>query len=168
MPPPPPPTNPLSGNPLRTRGNLQEALRAILTPLAAFTSPGGAQVRLGETAVHYDETAANLEGFARPLWGLASLLGGGADFDGQQKWVDGLKAGTDPESDEYWGEVRDRDQRMVEMCPMGYWLALCGPGENGFWKDFSGKEKSNVVAWFGSVNTREVGSMNICLCPTSD
>ncbi|KAA8899491.1 hypothetical protein FN846DRAFT_909566 [Sphaerosporella brunnea] len=69
--------NPLASNPLRTRADLQEALKSLLEPLAAFTSPRGAQIRLGETATHYDQQAADLEGYARPLWGLAALLAGG-------------------------------------------------------------------------------------------
>jgi hypothetical protein len=154
----PPPNNPLASNPLRTLADLREALKSLLEPLAPFTSPHGAQIRLGETATHYDVKAANLEGYARPLWGLAALLAGGGEFEGAERWVEGLKAGTDPTSDEYWGEVRDCDQRMVEMCPMGFWLALAGPGESGFWKTLSEEEKDRIIAWFNSVNTREVSS----------
>ncbi|KAA8899488.1 hypothetical protein FN846DRAFT_172054 [Sphaerosporella brunnea] len=157
--------NPLASNPLRTRADLQEALKSLLEPLAAFTSPRGAQIRLGETATHYDQQAADLEGYARPLWGLAALLaggGGGGEFAGAaaERWVEGLKAGTDPSCEEYWGEVRDCDQRMVEMCPMGFWMALAGPGESGFWKTFTEEEKNRTVAWFNGVNTREMPNTN--------
>lgn len=117
-------------NPLETREDLQRAATSLLDPLALYTSPDGARIRLGcashsvsfifthlaltatiafrisDTATHYDEVAAQLEGFTRPLWGLASLLAGGGDYPGHERWVRGFAAGTDPESDEFWGYTR--------------------------------------------------------------
>ena len=154
------PENPLSATPLRTREDLAAACVSLLAPLASFTSPSGALIRLGSTATHYDDTAALLEGYARPLWGLAPLLAGGGKFEGAERWVEGLKAGTDPESAEYWGEVRDKDQRMVEMSPIGFWLALAGGGKDGFWKGFTDEEKKRVVDWIASINTREMPDTN--------
>lgn len=140
------------------RASVQTALLKLLHPLAPFTTPSGALIHLGETATHYDATAAALEGYARPLWGVAALLaGGGGDlFPESQRWVSGLLAGTDPESPEYWGEVRDKDQRMVEMAPVGWWLCMCGGGDKGFWRTFSEEERKRVVKWLSGVNERSV------------
>lgn len=102
------------------RASVQELLRTLLDPLEPFFSPNKARVRVpGATAVRFDQTASEVEGICRPLWGLACLLGGGGDYRGKQWWIDGIKAGTDPENAEYWGSPRDNDQRMVEMCPLG-------------------------------------------------
>lgn len=138
--------------------SVQNALISYLRPLLPFFTPRNATIHLGETATHYDSTAADLEGFARPLWGLAALhAGGGSDlFPEAELWVKGLIAGTDPESPEYWGEVRDKDQRMVEMAPIGWWLCMAGAGENGFWKRMTVKERANAVDWLYSVNERSV------------
>jgi hypothetical protein len=38
--------------------------------------------------------------------------------------VRGLAAGTDPEGDEYWGGAQAKDQRMVEMSPLSYAVAV--------------------------------------------
>jgi hypothetical protein len=64
------------------------------------------------------------ESFARPLWGLAAMLLGGGRYDGTERWVRGLAAGTDPASAEYWGASRAKDQRMVEMSPLSFAIAL--------------------------------------------
>ena len=70
-----------------------------------------------------------LEGFARPLWALASLIygsdQGSAAWKGAERWVSGLAAGTDPEGPEYWGGAQAKDQRMVEMSPLSFAIAMC-------------------------------------------
>ena len=96
----------------------------VLEPLAAHTSPGGALIDLSSTATHYDLRAVALETFARPLWGLTSLLVGGGRYDGVDRWVTGLANGTDPDGEEYWRSAKARDQRMVEMSPLSFALAL--------------------------------------------
>jgi hypothetical protein len=64
------------------------------------------------------------EAFARPLWGLAALLAGGGEYDGADRWVNGLAAGTDPDGAEYWGASKAKDQRMVEMSPLSFAIAI--------------------------------------------
>jgi hypothetical protein len=65
-----------------------------------------------------------LEAFARPLWGLTSLLLGGGEYAGAERWIRGLAAGTDPKSEEYWGGAKAKDQRMVEMSPLSFAIAM--------------------------------------------
>jgi len=96
----------------------------VLDALGPHTSPGGAFIDIGNTATHYDLRAVYLETFARPLWGLTSLLAGGDDYAGLDRWVKGFASGTDPKGDEYWGEARAKDQRMVEMSPLSFAIAL--------------------------------------------
>lgn len=101
----------------------------MLDPLLPHASPLGAQIDLSSTATHYDLRAVGLEGFARPLWGLASLLAGSergsAAYASAERWVTGLAAGTDPEGPEYWGGAQAKDQRMVEMSPLSFAIAMC-------------------------------------------
>ena len=93
-------------NPLKTRADLQRAATSLLDPLEKYTSPNGARIKLGYTATHYDDVAAQLEGFTRPLWGLSALLAGGGEYPGSERWTRGFAAGTDPASDEFWGNTR--------------------------------------------------------------
>jgi hypothetical protein len=96
----------------------------VLDALAPHTSPGGAFIDIGNTATHYDLRAVYLETFARPLWGLTSLLMGGDTYDGLKRWVQGLANGTNPQGPEYWDKARAKDQRMVEMSPLSFAIAM--------------------------------------------
>ncbi|AEO62828.1 uncharacterized protein THITE_2107505 [Thermothielavioides terrestris NRRL 8126] len=151
--------HPFSAIPLSDRASVQALLAALLDPLEPFFSPRKARVRCpGATAVRFDQTASEVEGFCRPLWGLACLLAGGGSYRGTQWWIDGIRAGTDPDdADEYWGYPRDNDQRMVEMCPLGYALAAAPQ----IWAGLSERERRNVEAWLGnSVNEKNMPNTN--------
>lgn len=112
--------HPFSKVEVTDRNSVQELVRTLLDPLEPFFSPNKARVRVpGATGVRFDQTASEVEGICRPLWGLACLLAGDGDYKGKTWWIDGIKAGTDPENPEYWHLPRDNDQRMVEMCPLG-------------------------------------------------
>lgn len=105
------------------RASVEELCRTVLDPLEPFFSPQKARVDPpGGTAVRFDHTASEVEGLLRPLWAVAALLAGGGKYENVEWWVQGIKAGTDPENPEYWGAPRDNDQRMVEMCPFGEFL----------------------------------------------
>ena len=98
---------PFSDNPLETKDDLSRFLTGLLDPLASHTSPGGARIHLGYTGTHFDEVAAHLEGFSRPIWGLSALLAGDGAYDGTERWVRGFTNGTDPDHEEFWGNMRD-------------------------------------------------------------
>ncbi|KAF3771014.1 hypothetical protein M406DRAFT_34350 [Cryphonectria parasitica EP155] len=140
------------------RASVQELLRTLLDPLEPFFSPQKARVRVpGATGVRFDQTASEVEGICRPLWGLACLLAGSGDYQGTKLWIDGIKAGTDPENPEYWGFPRDNDQRMVEMCPLGFALAVAPQ----IWDSMSEKERTNVENWLGnSINEKNMPNTN--------
>jgi hypothetical protein len=144
-------------SPLQARAQVVEACKSLLQPLLPFFSPGRTRVKLGATATRYDETGAQLEGFTRPLWGLAALLAGGEEFQGTEYWLQGLKNGTDPDHPEFWGYARDLDQRMVEMCPLGF--ALCVASKQ-LWEPLSEREKGNVQKWLGWINQKEMPNTN--------
>ncbi len=141
---------PLAG-PLRSRADLARALTALVEPLAAGTSPGGARVHLGESGVLFGDAAVGLEGFARPLWGLVPLALGG-DRSGHWTAVRrGLAHGTDPDHPEFWG-FAVRDQRMVEMAAIGCALAFL-PEE--VWDPLAPAARDRLVAWLERINQHD-------------
>lgn len=150
--------HPFSQVNITDRSSVQELLRTLLDPLEPFFSPKKARVRVpGATGVRFDQTASEVEGICRPLWGLACLLAGGGDYHGKTWWIEGIKSGTDPESPEYWGHPRDNDQRMVEMCPLGFALAVAPD----IWGSMSAQEKHNVENWLGnSINEKNMPNTN--------
>ncbi|KAK8238290.1 hypothetical protein HDK90DRAFT_411673 [Phyllosticta capitalensis] len=151
------PPHPFSLNFFSTRDDVAAACIALLDPLRAGASPGGALIRVGASGTRFDETAAQGEGFARPLWGLAPLLAGGFQWEGAEVWIRGLINATDPESEEFWGYMEDKDQRMVEACPIGFALAIAG---DAFWKQLDEHQKKNVAAYLGSMNDKDMPNTN--------
>ena len=85
------------------------------------------------------------------------MLGGNCDYAAASRWRDGFIQGTDPESPEYWGDIEDLDQRMVEMCPIGFTLAVA---PHVFWDPLTTKQKANVAKWLASINEREMPNTN--------
>ena len=136
--------NPLHGNPLKTRADVEKALHDLFNPLLPFFSEGGARVRLSATGAHFDRAAADLEGFARPLWGLTPLAAGGGKFDHWELYRQGLANGTDPEHPEYWGTVNGIDQRMVELAAIGFTMRML---PQLVWEPLPQRAKDNLATY---------------------
>lgn len=113
-----------------------------------------------------------LEGFSRsaPLWGAwvrsgrprVIPLSRGRMVDLVEEFRRGLIAGTDPTSDEYWGNIQDRDQRIVEASDIALSLWLF---RDTVWADLPEPEKRRVVSWLRQVHGREVFDNNWHLFP---
>lgn len=148
---------PFSVKLLESRSDLSDFLIDLLNPLASHTSPGGARIHLGHTGTHFDEAAAQLEGFSRPIWGLSSLLAGGGSYEGTKRWLDGFASGSDPNSEEFWGDMRDKDQRMVECSAIGFSIAVA---KDKLWDPLTPEVKANFEQWLGGMNDKEMPNTN--------
>ena len=71
-----------------------------------------------------------LKHFLRPLWGFGPYLVDEDDAELASDYLKGIIAGTDPQSDEYWGTVTDYDQLIVEMASISTTLLL-NPEKSG-------------------------------------
>lgn len=101
--------------------------------------------------MHYGNRVAAMEGFSRILWGLAPYIGGGGGCaELENTYLTGLANGTDPDCGEYWGEMRDFDQRIVETAAIGLGLILA---PDKLWKPLSAKQKENLYNWLNMVNS---------------
>lgn len=149
--------NPLVGNPLKSRADVEKALNDLFIPLLPFFSKGGARVRLNAAAAHFDRIAADVEGFARPLWGLTPLAAGGGRFDHWALYREGLANGTDPEHPEYWGEVNWRDQRMVEMAAVGFTLKMV---PHLVWEPLPERAKKNIATYLKHIRRFDYADNN--------
>ncbi|KAH8116153.1 hypothetical protein DFH11DRAFT_1584573 [Phellopilus nigrolimitatus] len=150
-------TSPFASNAIETREDLQAFLVGLLDALGPHTSPGGALIHLGHTATHYDETAAQLEGFSRPIWGLASLLAGEGKYNGAERWVRGFANGTNPDHEEFWGDMRNKDQRMVECSAIGFSIAVA---KEQLWDPLPQEAKTNFENWLGGMNDKQMPNTN--------
>lgn len=144
--------NPLHGNPLVTRSDVQKALLDLFQPLLPYFSEGGARVRLSAAGAIFDHAAADLEGFARPLWGIVPFAAGGGTFPHWPLYRKGLANGTNPAHPDYWGDVADRNQRLVELAAIGFALAMV---PQHLWEPLTAQEKQGVAAYLLAARERD-------------
>src|SRR5262245_18700532 len=153
-----PRANPMAGNPLLTKRDVQRAVVDLVEPIVAHLSPGGARARLGTFGAHFATRVAELEGYARPLWGIVPLVAGGGTFQRWDHWVSGLAHGTDPEHDEYWGSCgAEVDQPMVAMAAIGYALAFT---PEHLWVPLTGAQRDQVITWLRGIERGEPAQNN--------
>ena len=144
-------SNSVQTNPLRTRTDFEQAALALLHPLEGLLSPGCARLHLGDTGAVYPDAVAEMEAYSRVLWALVPLIAGGsvAAKPLWEKWRTGLQNGTDLAHPEYWGELFDSDQRMVEMAAISLGLMLT---PEDFFLSFSAEVQGNIHRWLDQIN----------------
>ena len=143
---------------LHTKADYIDCLKKIISPLKDYYTPGKAGLKCGHTGAYYGETGAMLEGFSRVLWGLAPLWGGGYDCEGfNEIYIQGIINGTDPKHSEYWGEITDKDQKMVETAAIGLALILA---PEKIWEPLNDKQKENLYNWLWQMNSAICGENN--------
>lgn len=136
-------------NPLTTRQKVQEALRQLVNPLKPLYEAGGSRLPIKGSSAGYGEELAGMEGFSRILWGIVPDLAGGGT---KELWADclqGILKGTDPEHDQYWGDVGDYDQRLVEMAVLGLALSLI---PEMIWEPLTERERQHLYRWLNQIN----------------
>ncbi|MCX7708361.1 MAG: DUF2264 domain-containing protein [Clostridia bacterium] len=148
---------PIRNNPLKSRGDFQEAVKQLCEPLRELYSEGGAQLHAGNTASFCSESVALLEAFARPLWGLVPLWAGSESAEFCEIYLKGIRNGTNPDHKEYWGDLENEDQRMVEMAVLALSVVLA---PDRIWQPLSESEKKNFAGWMREINDRNVHDNN--------
>ncbi|KAL2825797.1 hypothetical protein BDW59DRAFT_161467 [Aspergillus cavernicola] len=154
-----PPLPGFTDNPFKSRSDLVRGATSLISVLEPYKSKRQARIKLpAATAAGFDETAAQLEGFARPLWVVPLLLNEDISTNvNLRSWIRGLETGTDPESPEYWGDLGDVDQRMVEMESIAVAL-LSAP--DSFLGSMHDSAKDNLVKWLRQINDHKMPPNN--------
>jgi hypothetical protein len=138
----------------------------------AHLTPGGSRVQYcgagsGDFAIN------GLEGFARTAPLLAAWV-----HSGRGKWLTdsvdgrrvdlievlrrGILSGSDPSSREYWGDIHDYDQRIVEAADVARTLWLT---KSVLWDTLSDTEKRRVSAWLLGASAAMTPEDNWILLP---
>lgn len=135
---------------MKTKADYQRMLLRMVEPLKEHYSEGCASLPLGAAAAGYGNQVAGMEGFSRVLWGLVSYwAGGGTDESLLPVYQKGLGEGTNPASPEYWGDLHDKDQRMVEMAAISFGI-LMAPEK--LWEPLGEVEKGRLAGWLYQIN----------------
>ncbi|HIT68291.1 MAG TPA: DUF2264 domain-containing protein [Candidatus Aphodomonas merdavium] len=151
--------NCVKDNPLRTRADVERAAVSLIEPLLPLLSPGKARLHLGDTGAVYPDEIAQMEAFARPLWAIVPMLAGGCKSVGAiwECWREGIIHGVDPDSPEYWGEVVDYDQRLVEMAVFGMGMAVA---PKTFFFSLPERTQAQLYRWLDQINHHEMPKNN--------
>ena len=144
---PPPPSS---------RSEVERSLAALLDPLQAYASPGGAGVHLGGPGAFFGRESTGLEGLLRPLWGIVPWLMGGGSYPHLERLQRGLAHGSDPQHPEYWGGT-GTDQRMVERAALGFALAYL---PEHFWEPFAPGERERLGRWLRHIDGSRLPDSN--------
>ena len=151
--------NCVKNNPLRTRADVERAAIQLIEPLIPLLSEGKARLNLGDTGAVYPPDIAEMEAFARPLWAIVPMLAG--NCEGVEPiwavWKQGIINGVDPKHPEYWGEVEDYDQRLVEMAVFGMGMALA---PEKFFFSLPEEVQRNLHAWLDQINRHDMPKNN--------
>lgn len=152
---------------LKDRRDAVELFLNTIRPLKSLYSKRHAFLHAGNTGVHYGEKSARMEGFARVLWGLGPLWSADNSRlpDEVQKeiaeWLcryrEGLVHGTTPSDEEYWGDIFDYDQKMVEVAAIVFSIAI---NPQSLWRDFSEEERDNLYRWLNQINDYDMPKNN--------
>ena len=146
-------------NPMRTRQDLRRAAAEILQPLTECMSHGKARIYVGNGSAHYGEDVAGMECWSRALWALVPMLAGKCPEAEAlwPLWKEGLVRGTDPDDPEYWGEMDDFDQRMVETAAIGCGM-IFAPAF--FWQSLDDIQRKHLYHWLNRINQHDMPKNN--------
>ena len=131
-------------NPLRNREDVQHLLNDLLSAVSPYTEKGKSGIDLGESTTHYGKEIAKMEALSRMLWGIFPLVAGGGECADLPFYLDAIRFGTDPQHPQYWGTLRDFDQRCVEMAAFGVGLALL---DKRLLQHFTAQEQQHLADW---------------------
>ena len=135
---------------MKKKADYQKMLLKMIRPLTRHYTDDGSGLYLGAFSAGYGNRIAEMEGFSRVLWGLASYwAGGGEDESLLSVYQKGLAAGTDPEASSYWGDLHNKDQRMVEMAAISYGILLV---PEKLWEPLSEASKDHLADWLYQIN----------------
>lgn len=146
----------MMNNSFQSKQDFKEAVLAIMEPLASLyqNSPAG-YLHLGNSGTVYNKRRQEIEAFLRPLWGLSAPICEASQW--REIYLNGIKEGTNPLSESYWGRVDDYDQIIVEMAPIAVMILL---EKEGTWDTLSSIEQKNLSIWLLQINEKRIPKNN--------
>ena len=144
-------------NRFESKAEVGQAFNDLMEPLKPFFKqehPG--HLKLGSHGTVYTEPRRQVEAFLRPLWGLGPYLTG-HHSEYLDTYLEGIIAGTDPQGANYWGEVTNFDQLIVEMASISTNLLL---NKDKVWEALTEEQQRNLHGWLIQVNEHTIPRNN--------
>lgn len=144
-------------NPLCSKRDVEEALLELLRPLKGYFETSKYGLKFDDGGTIYEERTREIEAVLRPLWGLIPFLTGGGEYPFLSQYMDKIRLGVNPNSESYWGEISDNDQRMVEMAVLGIGLCLV---KEKMWDVLRDDEQVYLHSWLSQINDYDLPENN--------
>jgi hypothetical protein len=141
-----------------TRRHWEEVFHALMKGIVDSASEGGARQRIPGPRSHHGLLADELEGFTRSMIMAGPWLDGSPEgtYQWQGSTVDvagfyrkGILAGTNPKHPEYWGDIVDYAQHLVEMAALAWGLYL---SRRLIWDRLGAGEKRQIADYMLQCN----------------
>lgn len=143
---------------MKRKDDYIKILFKLLEPLKRHYSNSGSMIELSGAGATYGADVIGFEAFARPLWGLVPYWKSrGEDDFFAPLYRKGIAEGTNPESEGYWGDCTDFDQRFVEMAALAFGLIAV---PDVLWNPLSENEKKRVASWLYQINNHDFSKCN--------
>ncbi|MDR2976231.1 MAG: DUF2264 domain-containing protein [Streptococcaceae bacterium] len=137
--------------------DIKGALEVLMNSVKPFYTERKGHIKLGTSGTVYSEDTQQAEGYLRMLWALGPLWSQNEAPDLQKIYLEGIAAATDPENADYWGDVTDYDQLLVEMASLSLTLMIA---KDKIWNQLSAKEQENLAAWLRQINDQAMPANN--------
>lgn len=140
---------------LSVKADYERLLENLLNPFIPLYSEHKSTIELPmEVATSYDSDTMHIEAFSRSLLGWSMLRG----FEDTKKVVFSMiKNGIKKGSALYWGNLKNNDQKIVEMFPI---LMFCIEEKKLFLQCFTEEDKKDLQEWFIQINHVQVPQNN--------
>lgn len=141
-----------------SKAAFQQYFEKVMAPIPNYlaTQPPG-YLKIGTSGTIYSERIRQAEGFLRLLWGYAGYYKSNPVDETFHNLLNGIKAGTDPDSDSYWGDIDNVNQLMVEMAPLAVFILL---NEAAVKAELSETETNNLIHWLDQINQYDTARNN--------
>lgn len=148
----------LRENTFLTRHDYQAALEGIIQPIrAAILDSDKAGLNLGSSGAVYDRKRSEMEALIRPLWGIAPYWSSCQDNELRDAYVEKVIQGTNPAGNNYWGEMDNYDQYIVESAALALTLLL---HKDYFWEQIPKKNQQYLIDWLSQALTKRIPKNN--------
>jgi len=144
-------------NPLLDRKDLLLYTMNLIRPAVHALDQGNTRLHISNVSSGAPDSISDLEGFSRLLWGLGAIKELDANDEIWMTIREGLIHGTNPEDPNYYGELEDYDQRLVETAAIAYCFVL---RPEAIYEPLLPKQKENLIRWLSGINRKKAYNCN--------
>ncbi len=147
----------VNNNKFESKKDLEKFIIDLVKPLEKNLIRSSTRLHFSNKSTGAPDGVSQIEGFSRIMWGIAALDKVDSNWPMWRSIREGLIKGTDPDHPDYFGDVGDYDQRIVEMAAISYALVL---RPDCVYDPLDEDQRANLYTWLDQVNEREAHNCN--------